>query len=68
MQTSSLDSLIGTLVQAIDRDAAALRLALQAMARQAQAEHLDRIRRSALAGLGRDADGGRQQGPQQACG
>ena len=69
---ATLNSLIETLVTSIERDAAALRQrhvlrqALQALVRQAQAEHVARIRRDALRLAGMDGCG--EQGPQQACG
>jgi hypothetical protein len=72
MQASNLNSLIETLVQTIETDAAALRQryllrqAMHALARQAQAEQMARVRRDALWLAGRDGCG--QQGPQQACG
>lgn len=74
MQANSLGSLIDTLVQSVQRDAAALRerhllrQALQALVRQAQAEQVALIRRDALRLAGLDACGGGEQGPQQACG
>jgi hypothetical protein len=69
---ATLNGLIETLVDSIERDAAAirqrhvLRQSLQALVRQAQVEYAARIRRDALrlAGVG----GCGQQGPQQACG
>jgi len=73
MPGNSLNSLIDTLVQSIERDAAALRQryvlrqSLQALVRQAQAEHMARIRRDALRLAGGDGGGCGQQGPQQAC-
>ena len=69
---ATLNSVIETLMDSIERDAAAirqrhvLRQALQALVRQAQAEYSARIRRDALrlAGVG----GCGEQGPQHACG
>ena len=69
---ATLNSLIETLVTVIERDAAAirqrhlLRQSLQALVRQAQAEHGARIRRDALRLAGLSGCG--EQGPQQACG
>ena len=74
MPAIALDSLIDTLVQSIERDAAALRQryvlrqSLQALVRQAQAEHMARIRRDALRLAGGNGAACGQQGPQQACG
>jgi hypothetical protein len=69
MPGNALNGLIDTLVQSIERDAAALRqryVLRQSLQAQA-AEHVARIRRDALRLAG--GAGGRcgQQSPQQAC-
>lgn len=74
MPARALNGLIESLVQSIERDAAAisqrhaLRRVLQGLASEARAEDAARIRRDTLGLAGLDGRGCGEQCPQQACG